>query len=243
MTLPDDFKEQLVRFLRPYPDLSWLQFMHCQKYSDASSALKAANDEEKESLGRKKVLLSLAKLNHLANDIRANPDKRLEQQMYMLRLQKTILPTITQPLEPVELVTKIMYKSAAPVLQNVMSALDAAKNSDTLISEDHREHLLEQIWEFALQHGFNWNQVVGDWKSGRMEDAALRQAIEGSVIYIAAIHPNNRGLLPNETVQGVFSLMLQHFEATYPPQDLPLYSRVLETIHNAVRTLPACEGN
>eukprot|EP00026_Physarum_polycephalum_P000545 Phypoly_transcript_00546.p1 GENE.Phypoly_transcript_00546~~Phypoly_transcript_00546.p1 ORF type:complete len:1040 (+),score=138.72 Phypoly_transcript_00546:1358-4477(+) len=242
MTLPDDFNEQLMRFLRPYPDLAWLQFLHCQKYGEASTALKTANEEEKESLGRKKVLLSLAKLSNLAHDVRATPDKRLEQQMYMLRLQKTILPTFTQPLEPHDLVMKIMYKSHAPVLQNVMSALDAAKNSDTLVSEEQKDRLLEEIWSFALQHGFSWNQVVGDWKSGRMEDAALRQAIEGSVIYNAAAHPNNTALLSRETVSAVFSAMLKRFEET-APQDAQLYARILETIHNVVLSLPACEGN
>jgi hypothetical protein len=33
VTLPDDFSEQLMRFLRPYPDLAWLQFLHCQKFA------------------------------------------------------------------------------------------------------------------------------------------------------------------------------------------------------------------
>ena len=33
--------------------------------------MKAANEVESESLGRKKILLSLAKLNNLAHDVRA----------------------------------------------------------------------------------------------------------------------------------------------------------------------------
>jgi hypothetical protein len=244
MTLPDDFNEHLLRFIRPYPDLAWLQFLHCQKYSEAAEVLKEANAKEKESLGRKKVLLSLAKLNNLAHNVKAMPDKQLEQQMYMLRVQKTILPTMTKPLEPHDLMMSILYKSAAPVLQNVMTALDAAKNSDTLLSEENRDFLLEQIWAFSLTHGFQWNQVVDDWKSGRMEDAALRQAIETSVTYNAASHPNNRGLLPRSLVSSVFTKMLKHFSETRPSQeDMPLFSRILETIHNVVLTLPACDEN
>lgn len=63
---------------------------------------------ENESIGRKKLLLSIAKLSNLAESISTpvsklnwkscankfpQPDLTLEQKMYMLRIQKTILPT------------------------------------------------------------------------------------------------------------------------------------------------------
>jgi len=240
LTLPSEFNEQLTEYLRPYPDIAWVQFLRCRQYADAGVALKEANDAEKNSLGRKKVLLSLAKLSTLADNISSPPDIHLEHQMYVQRLQKTIFPNKSVPLNPPDLVREILFSSSSPVLQNVLSALDAAKNSATLIPSEERTKLMEHIWFFALEHGLSWNELVADWRNGRLEDSALEQKIKWSVIYGAASHPNNKGLLPPEMFNRVLANLLQHLVSARDASDEQFFSRILLSIYTLVLSLPAC---
>jgi hypothetical protein len=62
-----EYWDELEQFLRPHPELHWIQLIHMNRYEEAFDVLLSLAQSECNSAQRKKTLLSLAKISGLAS--------------------------------------------------------------------------------------------------------------------------------------------------------------------------------
>nr|XP_045599010.1 nuclear pore complex protein Nup133-like [Procambarus clarkii]XP_045599011.1 nuclear pore complex protein Nup133-like [Procambarus clarkii] len=180
----------LSRFLQDYTSLAWLHHIKTRDFTAAHTTLRQLALEESAYLSRKKTLLSLSKLCHLASSIPGTGETnlldddtmRLEEELivYQEQLPEPVLtahsldPDSMRVLSPNELVH--LYTSEENVYAN---EFDFKKALDLLafVPEDEVPELKLEIWTRAILRN-SWEHMDTDNPLEAISDTLLFKTIE-----------------------------------------------------------------
>jgi len=192
-------QNQLGQFLEGHAQISWLHNIQTGNYSEAATTLKRLSDAEAEIVGRKKTMLSLAKLSALASD---EPDERVESSLKILNselsvisaqedLPKCVLDSVDagndaskmKVLSPRDLIE--LYIGEDNVEADHLDFKKALDLIDYLAPvgmtldefEVEKEQLKLRIWAMAVGRD-NWNDLKSDNPIDSIKDTVFFQLVD-----------------------------------------------------------------
>jgi len=226
LTFPDDFSNDLTQFIAPFPHLSWIHFLRTKYFKNAAEALEVQSSIEQESVERKKVYLSLAKLSRIAHTPESTTSQEvrsIEEQLYLLKAQEGFLTELKTPLTPSDFLYTLI-KHATTSNNWLLITLDAYLKTTLQIPAEKRADILRDIWTRAFRQE-DWQYLSNEWQSGRFEETGLRNFVQNTTFYKVASLSANKGLLPKQMLESIIS------RYTEDHKNQPSLVRVLTQVH------------
>lgn len=219
-------QNQLGQFLEGHAQISWLHNIQTESYSESAKTLKRLADAETDVVGRKKTMLSLAKLSTLASD---EPEERVESSLKILNselniisaqenLPKSVLDSVDAgddaskmkvltPRDLIELYIGEDNREADHLdFKKALDLLDYVSPAGTSVEdfEEEKEQLKLRIWAMAVARD-NWSDLNSADPVESIKDTVFFQLVDFCFVQgldLNAEMPSVDQLLDHDTLRN-----------------------------------------
>ncbi|KNC49946.1 uncharacterized protein AMSG_06254 [Thecamonas trahens ATCC 50062] len=183
LRLGEAYPAQLSHFLESRESLAWIHAFATGETAKAGALLSGAAGEERTSAARRKTLVSLAKLAHLADGAPLDSEAvaSADNELYVIRAQELLPESAERVLTPRELVLAYISEEMGGDAQSrFVLALELIERAGGALAE-----LEPLVWR-AVVTADPWPELAQLRVESAVDDATLQEHLRSSMLYAVA---------------------------------------------------------